>query len=255
MNRQSNTTILEEYFANQSKILAQQYQSSSIAEHNPDTGSNRENILINWLNAHLPRMVHAQSGGKIIDSFDNRSKQVDVIVYDSRMPTLGGNEKTYFFVEGVVAAIEVKSELNKKSLSESLVNISSIKSCQKKIGAGIFVGGQPKKVPLSGVFAFTTSYTSHEALLSELNTLSKEIEHQPDFICINGKVFVMYLDREMTGFDKDGNEQKLQPGYIFASNEEQTIWRMLFQIITEGRTSIGYSFDMQAYFMKGMNGN
>ncbi len=89
-------------------------------------GSAREFFIKRVLKSILPPTIHIGSG-KIVDSKDNSSKQVDIIIYDSRFPffeieTGIGN----YLCEGVIATIEVKSTLNEKELINSLNNSKSI---------------------------------------------------------------------------------------------------------------------------------
>lgn len=249
----NSKTLLQEYFLAQTAVLHHLYLASEIANHNPDTGYNRETILIDWLSKHLPEVVSARSGGKIIDSHNNISKQVDVVIYEKSMPQLGGNEKTYYFAEGVVAALEVKSKLTPKNLNEAFENLATVKVCKKEMPGNLYIGGKIRINPFTGLFAYDTSYKSHEAVQKALDQCLEKYGPAVDFICINKKVFFLYSDKVLTGLDYQGNETKFPPGYSFVSNEEETIWRLLFVLTNEARSSVVHGFDMTSYFMKKEN--
>lgn len=248
-------SLLQSYFSAQTSVLHHLYLAGVIENHNPDTGYNREKILIDWLEKHLPQVVEAKSGGKIIDSNKKVSKQVDVVIYEKSMPMLGGNDKTYYFAEGVVSALEVKSKLTPANLKEAFTNLSSVKQCKKEMGAGFFMGGRPREYPLTGIFAFDTTYKNHKTMQKALDDLLIEFGAAVDFVCVNGKVFFLYSDKGMVGVDVHGNETQLPKGFAFISNEEETIWRMLFVLTKEARSAVSHSFNMLGYFMKGKDGD
>ncbi len=253
MRKQTNKTLLQRYFKSQTAVLHHLYLASEVQNHNPDTGYNREKILIDWLSKHLPEAVSARSGGKIIDSHHNESKQVDVVIYEKSMPQLGGNEKTYYFAEGIVAAIEVKSKLTPEKLKEAFRNLATVKKCKKEMPGNLYIGKNPRVNPLTGLFAYDTSYKTHDAVQKALDKYLKEYGPMIDFICINQKVFFLYSAKNITGVDYAGNKTQLPTGYSYISNEEETIWRFLSVLSEEARSAVFHGFDMLLYFMKGKN--
>lgn len=241
--------ILQKHFSTAADKIDAEYQSSDIENHNPDTGNNREEILIKWLKAYLPRTVEVYSGGKIIDSHDNISKQSDVIIYDSSLIVLGDLPKRYYFVEGVISAIEVKSVLTKPKIKEAFENSISVKKCQKEYGSGVFFG-KPKKEPLTGLFAFDTKYKDNDSLLTAIKEVSAELGGGPDFICVNKKAFYIFNNGELRGTKADGTDVELPHGYCFVTNEPDLLWRMIFMVSGETKKVLSNSFDIQKYFFK-----
>jgi len=74
----------------------------------------------------LPPIVHIGSG-KVVDFEGKKSRQIDIIVYDSRFPTFEiQSGMGIYLLEGVIAIIEVKSTLTRKSLFEALDNTQSL---------------------------------------------------------------------------------------------------------------------------------
>jgi hypothetical protein len=101
--------------------------ASSTTSHRLLLGDAREIIVREVLMRFLPSSLVVGTG-QIIDSKGNPSKQIDIIIYRSDFPifrTLGLSD--IFMLEGVVATIEVKSNLNKKTLKEALSNCESVK--------------------------------------------------------------------------------------------------------------------------------
>lgn len=93
--------------------------------HGTMVGSAREFLVSNVLRSILPPTVHVCSG-RIIGS-TKVSKQIDIILYDSRCPMMEfqpGNG--VYFSEGVIGTIEVKSQLDRKNLKDALNNCASV---------------------------------------------------------------------------------------------------------------------------------
>jgi hypothetical protein len=109
-------------------IDASFHVSSSIANHSTILGDAREHFISEVLKKFLPANVIIGSG-QIIDVNNNKSKQIDIIVYRNDFPVLRtfGTSDIYL-VEGVLATIEVKSQLNENTLFEALENGKSVKS-------------------------------------------------------------------------------------------------------------------------------
>lgn len=115
------TEKVKNYFENEADNIQTQFLQSSTTGHPNDVGGNREDILINFFNRHLPHKFNAVRGGKIFDSDGNMSNQVDVIIYDNTVPRLGSQTNTLYLAEGVTTAIEVKPELTKNELRKGIV--------------------------------------------------------------------------------------------------------------------------------------
>jgi hypothetical protein len=100
--------------------------------HPGDKGEEAEGILKAFLNAHLPKRFHADSG-IIIDASNQISRQTDVIIYDAlTSPVYRAAERTQIVPAHTVAAvIEVKSKLDKAQLADAYEKIASCKRLEK----------------------------------------------------------------------------------------------------------------------------
>ena len=90
-------------------------------------GTEREEIYRRFLERHLPKMCDVFPGGYVFDLKGNRSKQTDIIVTAGSTPRfqLAGN--TFIApLEGTIAVVEVKSKLDKNTLTQAMDNIASI---------------------------------------------------------------------------------------------------------------------------------
>lgn len=110
----------------QEEALHKQARIAGLLGHSSSIGTAREFLVKRFLEAVLPPSVHIGSG-IIIDANDNQSKQIDIILFDSRFPLMEVDPGIGLYpVEGVIATIEVKTRLNKKELGIALDNCKSV---------------------------------------------------------------------------------------------------------------------------------
>lgn len=102
----------EDYLDTISKRLEAEYEASDNINHAQTMGVEREIFLTNVLSELYPEK-YVFTSGEIIDSDGNNSKQCDIIVYDERYPQIKHGRTAQLLAEGVLAHIEVKSELTK----------------------------------------------------------------------------------------------------------------------------------------------
>jgi len=111
-----------------------------------DIGADRVNILQDFLVKYLPR-YYGFGNGEIVDTHDNRSGQVDIIICNQYHPFTYNKEGLgLFLVEGIDWAIEVKSNLSSE-LEQGLLQVQKIKRL--------------KKHPQTGDMAFSSSSAIH----------------------------------------------------------------------------------------------
>lgn len=105
-------------------------RQATLLQHHVTAGSVREYLVTEILQRFLPANVTLESG-MVIDREGRRSKQVDVILFDSRVPRLRTRLGPGLFpVEGVLAAIEIKSAISSTAkLHEALENCASVGEC------------------------------------------------------------------------------------------------------------------------------
>jgi hypothetical protein len=107
-------------------VLHKEAELAGLLEHGTMVGSAREFLVSRALRSVLPPSLHIGTG-RVIDSCGNRSKQVDVVIYDPVFPILETHPGNgLYLVEGVVATIEVKSNVDKTKLWEAFDNCLSV---------------------------------------------------------------------------------------------------------------------------------
>ena len=183
-----NSQFNEHLNAHMEGVLAKFRASTSIT-HNGEKGRAREALVSTAIEPWFGPEIQIGSGF-VIDSFGNSSKQTDNVIYwPSVLPKmmLGGHAggPGLFPVEGVAAAIEVKSTLTTGELSSAIKNLASIRTLQERSSAPMdSEGNRPAHFsikPLSSIVAFGSDVapkTLRQALIESIAW---------DCICILGK--------------------------------------------------------------------
>lgn len=157
MNLNINTDITKSFFEKYEKELIQRAETAGLMKHRPSIGALKEFLTKSVLNTVLPDCCSLVSG-QIFDGTGNLSKQVDIIIYDSRLPKLEiAPGFGYYAIEGVIACIEIKSKLNKKSIEESLDNSKSILELKA------IIAGDLKVATTEGLKIPNTAYLKRKA--------------------------------------------------------------------------------------------
>lgn len=232
------TEKLKNYFESEADSLQTQFLQSSTTGHPNDVGGNREDILINFFNRHLPHKFKAVRGGKLFDSEGNMSNQVDVIVYDNNVPRLGSQNNTLYLAEGVATAIEIKPELTKKELSKGIDNLKSIKQIKKKIGSGIVIGKYRSDV-YCGIFSFKSTL-SFKSILEIINEKIGK-ENVIDFIVVNNKYLILRNFGEWSVINDTKPEEKevLRGDYLNFDDGKMNLYKFLMLVCREiGKTQL-----------------
>lgn len=132
-----NIDITKSFFEKYEKELIQRAETAGLMKHRPSIGALKEFLTKSVLNSVLPDCCSLVSG-QIFDGKGNLSKQVDIIIYDSRLPKLEiAPGFGYYAIEGVIACIEIKSKLDKKNIEEALDNSKSILELEALIAGDI----------------------------------------------------------------------------------------------------------------------
>lgn len=104
--------------------------TSSITTHGTMLGDARESFIRNVLSQILPETVHVGTG-QIVDHRGNNSRQVDVVLYRKDFPIMRSlGQFNVYFIEGVLATMEVKSTLTRDKLISALENGKSVRNLQ-----------------------------------------------------------------------------------------------------------------------------
>ncbi|MEE3349415.1 MAG: DUF6602 domain-containing protein [Candidatus Gastranaerophilaceae bacterium] len=153
--------------------------------HFPEDGRYKEIILKNVLIKHLPKTVSIGTGFVMCDNHKSTS-QIDIIIYDNRIPPLFQIDDFVIVVkESVLGIIEVKSKLYKRKFKE--INKKAHKNGQ------LIVGEDDLKLLFNGIFAYETDLDSNDSslpnsIISSLNEHHGQVRH----ICFGKDIFMRY---------------------------------------------------------------
>lgn len=223
VSKTNDTTFqLHDLMMSVSKKMEIDFDSiTSMINHKVAKGEARERILLEFLSDYLPESFEIGTG-EIVDTFGNRSKQTDLIIFDRlHCPKLiqSGDIRVYP-CEGVYAVVEVKSKLDKHTLKDSIINIQRAKSLRKTA----FHPNNPGKLiwhmhgkdydyfpTLGYVFAFES--TNLESLSKHLDEVNIDMnippEHQIDTICVlkNGIISHANSDGQLISWAEPTNTE------------------------------------------------
>jgi hypothetical protein len=117
------------------RMMAWHEYSETRVSHSSNLGTVREHFVKNILSCFLPKSVTVGSG-EIIGA-DQRSGQQDVVIYRSDFPVLGGFDYINTYIaEGVIATIEVKSDLSTgdpNGLVSAFKSAAKVSSLKKRV--------------------------------------------------------------------------------------------------------------------------
>ncbi len=119
--------LLLEHLWHNKEALLKYSDLVCIAKHPVNIGSAREGLIANFLEKNLPENIKYHTG-EIFDRKENRSGQIDIVLHPISSPKINlYNSINIFPAETVLAAIEVKSQLTKKTLNEALQSCEKLK--------------------------------------------------------------------------------------------------------------------------------
>lgn len=121
--------LVKRWFDELERQLTEEAQHAGLLGHSSMTGNAREFFVRRVLRSFMPSAVRVGTG-RVIGSDDSPSKQVDIVVFDGRLPAFDMPDgQSLFPIEGVIGVIEVKSRLDVKTLHSALDNCFSVARC------------------------------------------------------------------------------------------------------------------------------
>lgn len=119
------------YYNKVAEAMRGESDAASIFPNGSDIGSSREQLYVDFLKLHAPAKCNVFKGGFLFDFHGAESKQIDVIVTTDITPRFDllnrdGSGKAFSPVEGTLAVVSLKSNLNGPELRDALENLASI---------------------------------------------------------------------------------------------------------------------------------
>lgn len=165
-------------------------------------GRAREIFVSNLLRPFLSKDYEICTG-HIIDSQDGHSRQIDVIIFDSRLipPLMLTEGEGIIPYEAVLATIEVKSTLDAEELRKSIENARSVKVLKPNFKE-ILRRSEIKHSPICYVFAFGSDLTQKEEMtrlneqVDKSNESALEIKVPVSGLCVTDRCFLFCQDAQ-----------------------------------------------------------
>jgi len=178
---------LQETLAATGDVLrAQLAQARALADHAGTKGTVLEEAVMAALTAHLPEKFGLTSG-QVADSDGRISGQCDIIVYDRlATPMLGvapAGRTSLVPAEGVVAVVEVKTNLQPSGLEQIVEHMKKVKALKKKayhqlpMNYGYNVFGEQRAV--APIMYTVFAYEGPKALTTIATALGNLQDEQP----------------------------------------------------------------------------
>ena len=152
-------------FAQRAKVLFRDDSKQNRLSHAGEFGTYREAIVRDFLQSFLPQRL-AIDTGFVVNALGEISGQIDLVIYDPSLtpPLESKNRQRFFPVETVIAAGEVKSDVNRDQFTNALIRISKVKEIRSTLtdeaSAAVRWHGlgtteyDPDKIPFDQVFTF-----------------------------------------------------------------------------------------------------
>jgi hypothetical protein len=169
-------------------------------------GHANEEILATWLKDYLPPSVSVCTG-EVIDCHGSRSKQADVIVFDTaNTPRFFSSDDIKVLpIEPVYAVFEVKAYLNKQEIEAAFGNMISVKSLKKEAyyptcqTATVFsqYGLSAKRWPIQ-FFVFAFESDGLDTIYQHVNALNagQPLDKRIDMVCVLDKGLILNVGDE-----------------------------------------------------------
>lgn len=181
---------------------------SSVYPNMSDRGDIRENVLLKFLQSHLPSRCVVEKGGFVFDSKFNESKQIDLLVVNessirfSYFDRDSKNNKTFQTIEGCLVAISVKSTLNEREIYDALRNLSTIPQMPAEIAdrTNLMIDRSKNSYlnfPLKVIFAFDGQGvdTMHKHIENFYKENNCQLYQKADLIIVNNKFCIERIHR------------------------------------------------------------
>ncbi|MGG0277785.1 DUF6602 domain-containing protein [Bacillus rhizoplanae] len=200
-----------------------------VHKHRGNRGDNAEEIVREFLREYLPSLQRV-GNGEIIDSTGQISNETDIVILNEYHPNLSSlTNPSVFFIEGVLAAGEVKTNLNSNDIDTTLGKCLKFKNLVIKHNGGDMIvtsnnSDKERFIHKRAFFLFAfSSQLTLETILEKVNRFNEnnslEITQQIDGIFLLDRGVILNL-ADGNGTLKVGD--KHQHGYVPISKEEDS---------------------------------
>jgi hypothetical protein len=127
-----NPMLRDKIAASELQMRARLQEARATFSHRGTKGSVVEEAFRDFVRQYIPRRLEV-GHGEVVDSFGRRSAQTDLVIASEDHPfTFTSEQPGLFFIEGVLAAGEIKSLLTTDELRKALENSARFKELEVK---------------------------------------------------------------------------------------------------------------------------
>jgi hypothetical protein len=224
----------------QQEMITVLRMNRSVVAHKGEMGTASESDWIEWFKKYLPKRYQV-SKAFVVDSKDQISEQIDVVIYDTQYSHLVFNHQNIFYIpsESVYAVFEVKQELNKGNLDYAANKAMSVRKLHRTSVAiqhagGIYQPKEPHFIP-AGILTVTSEWKEPFGKTFKKNLLSFSEDKSLQLGCVvQGGAFSVPAN--------------LVDGEIEISNKEKSLVSFFFNLLLRLQ-SLGTvtAIDIKAY--------
>jgi len=188
MNITSTLTKIQKWFRYYSKNLENSFGQSDLIDHNVKKGESREYEILDTLSKLLPTKISVVAKVVIVSASDIEARMFDGALVDRvHWPRLFIGEGTNIaLVESVFSAIEVKSSLGKKELTDIFEKSKSLRSMKCRVS-------NPELHPLVTAFAYECD-NLNLSFFDFVTHFKDNSNYSPSLICILNKGLFGFAD-------------------------------------------------------------
>ncbi len=191
---------LKRYFNGISDTLTSKATIAGVFHGKGDIGQCREMICTEFLEKHVSKRFNIGRGGEIFGTNNQKhSGQIDIIINHDMSPAFKENSLVRCPIESVVAAISVKSMLDKTQLFDALKNLATIPQLDPQV---LTTGALTKPFEeyaksWPSLFVFAFSSISGEKCMEHMVSFYKDnpvpFNRIPRAVIINNQYVITYL--------------------------------------------------------------
>lgn len=204
-----NGQDLHTLFEHINESLSARFREAGFVHHKGDRGANRELLLREFLQQHLPKR-YGIAKGEILTRDGDHSHSADIIVYDAvNCPVLYAEDTAIIPIEGVYGIIEVKSQLSKAEFVSTAKKLRSFKELAPRdlsvIETREYVTMLRPSRPFGIVFGFDladNSLSSLRANWEEVNTDVHDVNFFVNLIAVVGAGLLYYEHADLSAGKK-----------------------------------------------------
>jgi hypothetical protein len=248
------------YFNSIADILHFKAQSAGVFSGKSDIGKCREIISQNFLQKHVPPRFSVHLGGDIFGLPNECSGQIDIIINHDMCASFKEHSLIRCPVESVIAAVSIKSKLDKAQIYDGLKNLASIPQLNQNI---ISTGPFTKPVNLyiqswPSLYLFAFDGIRKETCVEHIVAFYQEhnyipFNRRPRAIIVNKKYCIAQINYE----DETPPGTIFLPKYSFTVLNFDTQGSALFWMIIEISKGIswlnGMYLDYNEYYKTAYN--